>query len=274
MNIKDLLETQYAQQEMLEGPLPVGLADRRALATQYAHYAGEELYSYLQAAGYKHFADAAPAPRSTRIEEIVDVLKYTLCIAWTEGVTAEELVQAFNSKTGVVYNRRRKVEMDSQVAGFDIDGVLAEYHVWGKDGTWESSQHDFIEGGGVMALPPNPGAISVPLAFRERGMSIVLVTARKAWIHRRLEADTYEWLGMHSIPYDRVLFGYDKMEQIRQHGAQFKFFVEDNPKHALDLATGGIKVYYLGTKIFGPVEHGNIITVESLHEVLEAEIDN
>jgi hypothetical protein len=271
MNIKDLLETQYAQQEMLEGPLPVGLADRRALATQYAHYAGEELYSYLQAAGYKHFADSAPAPRSTRVEEIVDVLKYLLCIAWTEGVTPEELVQAFNSKTGVVYNRRKRVAMDSHVAGFDIDGVLAKYTVWGVDGTWNTTQEPFIEQGGVLGLEPNPGAMSVPMAFKERGLAVVMVTARKAWVHRRLEADTYEWLRLHNIPFDRVLFGHDKMEQIKQHGSTFRFFVEDNPKHAIDVASGGIRTYYLGTQVFGPVEHANIITVDSLHEVLERE---
>lgn len=271
MDIADLLRIQYDQQELLEGPLPVGKADRRTLATQYAHYAGEELYSYLRAAGYKHFTDSLPAPRSTRVEEIVDVLKFLLCIAWTEEITAEELEVAFKAKTTVVEQQRRTLDPSQLVAGFDIDGVLAEYTVWGADGTWASSQAEFIESGRCLTLAPTDGAIHVPQVFKERGHSVVMVTARKSWTHRRLESDTYEWLKQHNIPFDRVLFGYDKTEQVKAHGLQFRFFVEDNPKHALDFANSGVKTYYLGTPHFGPVAHENIITINSLWEILERE---
>lgn len=272
MNLQDIFRAQYEQQEAIQGPLPRGMADRRELAQKYVLYAQREMLGYLEAAGYKHYADAPQAARSTRVEELVDAFKFLLCIAWTEGITPEEFGNAFQSKTGLVYNRHRKTIVNSRVAGFDIDGVLAEYHDWtGSGGTWQGDEAPFIERGGVLGIPPTPHAAEVVQAFAAQGLSVVMVTSRKIWRFRRMEADTYDWLNKHGIIHDRVLFGYDKMELIKQHGSSFSFFVEDNPKHALDVASGGVRVYYLGASTFGPVSHPNIITVENLLQVLEAE---
>lgn len=263
--LSQMLHAQYRQQQEIMGPLPGGRAEQHELARDFGLYLIDEVYEYLHTIGYKRFLSAKEGSRSNRVEEIVDVLKYAFAICWTEGVTPEELFQAFRDKTQVVDQRFTESQLSSKVCGFDIDGVLAEY------GTWGPSEGEFIETGGVLTLQPLDGAKKVLDWLKSDGWSIVIVTARKRHIYQRLEHDTHEWFAMHEIPYDRILWGYDKMEAIKHTGAAFSFHVEDSLKHAIDVSEGGVPTFLLakGHAATGDrlLQSDRIMRIERLEQV-------
>ena len=238
--LAEMFARQYAQQASIHGSAPLSRDMARSLAAEFAQYGIGEMYSYLDSIAYKRFLTAEEMPRRTRLTEWIDAFKYLLAIGWTEGFTAREVYEEFMRKSEVVDHRRAQVKMSTHVAGFDIDGVLCEYDMW------EPDEETFIERGGVTTLAPNMPMIEFAQELKKDGWTIIVVTARKLYRHSRLEADTYEWLQSAGMPYDKVLWGYDKMEQIRRFGAEFRFFVEDSMKHAIDIATSGIPVYLIG----------------------------
>lgn len=258
--LSEMFRLQYEQQILINGTLPEGRDEQRAIGQSMATLLGGQVYDYLNATGYKSWLSAAEAPRSARVLQIVDVVKYALALAWTEGVTAAEFHEAFVSKTKTVTERHTHSIATSKIAGFDIDGVLAEY------GDWGPTESEFIECGGVLTLRPLQDAAATLRRFKDTGWTIVIVTARKAHVHKRLERDTHDWLQMHDIPYDRVLFGYDKMESIKAFGGAFSFHVDDSLKHTLDVADGGVPVMFMMNG-GPPIQHKNVYNVSSLADV-------
>lgn len=246
MNLQDFLKHQYRQQEEVIGPRPDGRAEQRQMAMQFAHYIIREVYEYLDALSFKHYLPTDELPRQTRIIELVDILKFWGALAWLEGVTAPELIQTFLDKSDLVDERLRAKHMAERIAGFDIDGVLAQWSFMPEDA--EEIKEEFYESGGTLALEPYADAAQTLLALKERGWGIVLVTARKISRHSRLEHETHQWLKSNGIPYDLVLFGYDKEEALAKSKVKLKFFVEDNPKHALDIAKSGVDVLLLRSR--------------------------
>lgn len=259
-----MLAAQYEQQLEIHGPLPASAAARQELAQHFALRLMGEVSEYTSASGC---AGAWPGrealPRSTRVTELVDVLKYTLALCWAEGVTAKELFEAFSAKTRLVATRHRTQLLSHKIAGFDLDGVLCEY------GTWSPSEREFIERGGALQLKPLPGAKALLDWLKAEGWDILVVTARKAHIYKRLEADTLDWLTAHDMPVDRVLFGYDKMAHIHGYTGLIRFFVDDSPKHALDVANGGIPVFHLTNGTIG-LTHPRIHNIECTSDLRAA----
>lgn len=268
MTLEQLLSLQYLQQEYFEGDWKPDREWQRQLALQYVNYAEGQFDSYRRAIGYKHFLPLREASRDSRIMELIDAFKYTLAAMWTEGVTAAELQETFVERTDTVYARHQESHATFQhIAGFDIDGVIADlaasgyYQFPSDEARWE-----FFQDREALNLPLIPGARRTLQAFRNSGWNIVLVTARKIRQHARLEHDTYAWLRKNEIPYDTILWGYDKADAIAKSKLHFAFFVEDNPKHAIDLASQGYLVYL--TK--GPeytLEHANIRVVNKIREI-------
>jgi uncharacterized HAD superfamily protein len=84
------------------------------------------------------------------------------------------------------------------------------------------------------------GAADFLRELRAEGWGIVIITSRKTRRHHTLERDTHRWLEMNDIPYDRVIFAYDKATAIEEARLPLRFFVEDTEKHALDVAASGI----------------------------------
>jgi hypothetical protein len=262
--LAQMFAQQYEAQELFWGPLPDDRAKRRELAAHFAQELGGEVYEYLDAIAYKRFIPREEAPRGTRLLELVDIFKFWLCLCWTEGVSARELADAFDGKTRIVHDRWRERMESGMVAGFDLDGVLCEY------GAWTPSEAEFIERGGCLTLKPEPGAKQLLEWLRSKGFSIVVITARKAHVHRRLEIDTFDWLEANELPVDRVLYGYDKSALMRPYGERFGFFVDDSPKHALDMAEAGVHTFHLDP--FSNLSHKNIERVcdlASLRDRLE-----
>jgi len=261
MPFQEMLHKQYLQQHSIIGPRPEGRAEQRELARKFAHYLIREVYEYLDAMSFKHFLPLDEAPRETRILELIDVFKYLMSLMWLEDVQPAEIERLFLQKTEVVEERHRRKLVAQRVCGFDIDGVLAQ---GGED--YETDPEAFYESGGALRLEPFAGARDTLATLKAAEWSIVLVTARKVTRHARLEWETHQWLKEHSIPYDLILFGYDKEEVLAKSKIRLSFFVEDMAKHALDIAKSGIEVLLLRNK---EAVHERVHYIDDISEVVD-----
>jgi len=264
--LSQLLQEQYNQQIEVMGPAPLDRTASREWAQKFGLYLIDEVLDYLHAISYKHFLPVDEAPRQTRVYEITDMLKYVLCLAWLENITGPELETSFQNKTATVYERFKSEKMKRKVCGFDIDGVLTKPEGYRSDMS-EEEKEAFFESGMARKVQPADGAVELLQSLKEEGWSIVLVTSRKVWRHAILETETYQWLHEHNIPFDKVLWGYDKGEAIGKSGLKFAFFVEDAVKHAVDLADNGLKVFLIGHP---EIAHKGIQNVSELREIRAA----
>ena len=78
--IEDIVIRQYEQQKMMLGEVPLGRSEQRQLSQRLASYLVEEVYEYLRACSYKHFLPISEKPRSSRLLELTDILKYLLSL--------------------------------------------------------------------------------------------------------------------------------------------------------------------------------------------------
>jgi len=246
-----MVVAQHTQQEQMIGSVPQDEAERARIGLELAAGLSAEVVGYTRALGYTTLlpdARTAGDRRQHRKAEIVDILKYALSLAHLDGFGAQELFEAFVAKTGVVYERMRAELTQTRIAGFDIDGVLACFDYPELGDRWDDeSEARWVALGKVRTCALLPEARDFLLELRARGWGIVLVTARKRHKHPNMEADTYAWLQENGLPYDRVIFAYDKAQAIADARIPLRFFVEDSAKHALDIASAGIQVYHLGS---------------------------
>lgn len=216
---------------------------------------------------YKAHVLRLPKVERTNVaDEAADVFKYLVAICQLHGVTAQDLYDAFKRKTAVVsskaHGQRVELERDTKLVITDLDGCVADLSAWQNelnaqrgdapmnDGTvkmLESLKEEYYKGGGFLKLPAVVGAREALGAMREAGYKIAVITARPSWQYKRIYADTIDWLARHDIPYDLLLFGKDKAEEVYEHiyPARPLFFVEDRAKHCIEIANIGVKVLHL-----------------------------
>jgi len=193
------------------------------------------------------------------IDSAVDVVKLVYSLLQLYGVPAEDFTRAFTSKTLYIaalrathqatYSKRRLVlDLDGCVA--DIMPFVRRYKAFGENETWERAELEagkagWYESGGFLGLPVLPGAAEVVQWLKRAGWSIIVVTARPVWDHRRVGPDTVHWLHQNKIPFDGIYFGKDKADIIGDNvlaGATEIVAIEDRDKHALELAAAGVPV--------------------------------
>ena len=99
-------------------------------------------------------------------------------------------------------------------------------------------------------MPPIKGAPEALREIKAMGYKIVIITARPHHRHKRLYADTLGWMKRHAAPAALILFERDKAEAICEYvyPARPSFFVEDRPKHAMEIAAIGVPVLFLDPK--------------------------
>lgn len=262
MSIGTMLELQAVQQATFEGfDKPPSRAEARKLATEYAQYLNGEVVEYLNSIAYKRHLAVEEAPYATRLNEWIDMYKYLLCIAWAEGFTSLDIAEAFYNKTETVYARHQRELMESKIASFDIDGVLADISSGGYDRDWDMAEIDrWHADGNIAQLPVIPQMARVVRHLKQQGWSIVLTTSRKRHRHANVEHETYRWLQRHDIPCDYISWSYDKSEGLAEAGITPQFHVEDTPKHALDMASWGVTTWLVGDVMPDlPIVGGKII---------------
>lgn len=204
-------------------------------------------------------------PAGNVLDGIVDTLKLLLCVAHANGLTPEEINQAFKSKTELVKTRRdqyiNKLAHET-VFVTDLDGCVADIKPFISDvqcgnygsqaGSIEIEQRkwDWYEKGGFLDLPVLPGARDALHAIRDAGNKIAIITARPSWVHRRVAWDTQSWLKQNDIPYDVLAFGKDKYDELVKcvFPAKVLAFVEDRDKHAMEIAAQRVPVLLMDTE--------------------------
>lgn len=269
--LAEMIFIQCEQQCEMYGEIS-GDDQRRELGIQLATYMGEEVYDYLNQLGFKHYLPPIDRSEYARKMEVIDLLKYTLALAWVEGMDALEVYTMFCDKTATVRARDAVLLMDQRIAAVDIDGVLADIAQGGYDSGWTIEEQDawHLEGN-IASLQPIYESIAVLQHLRIYGWQIVLVTSRKRHRHKAIESQTYAWLETYKVPYDKVLWGHDKAETMAEAGIKPTIYIDDSPKHAIDVAMTGIKTYLMGhpeVKIDHPMIRriDNLLAIDEMFE--------
>lgn len=245
--------------------------------------------------------------RNKILEQLVDIFKYSLTLAQTWNVEPEELITEFYRKSEVVeqkYKQEKKLSLltDEKVIGIDIDGVLADYpngfikfiseetktdlskvvlnkydlytiisdKIPGGAETLRKLKHKFRIEGHKKNLEVIPGAIDGMKYLKEKGYTIVLLTARPAKEYPRIFSDTIEWLKKYNIPYDAILFDEDKEKRIIKEFPNMKFMIEDAAQNANKIAPEGYKVFLL-EKSYNNDEftHRNVVRVNNWEDLIK-----
>lgn len=268
-SFQQLLALQYVQQRMFIGDDPLDDDERRRIGMELALGLIEEVTEYNRLLGAHRLLPRRSEmldQRSGRKGQIIDMLKYVLSMAHLDGFSAAELEQAFIAKTDIVRRRHHTELSNTRVVSFDIDGVICDLRGAGfdHDGSDSDKAAFFDSEAAVMGCEPFRDARAFLSHLRSDGWGIILVTTRKRHRHPALEAWTYNWLEQHGIPFDRVIFTADKADAIVATRLPVHYHVEDSAKHALDVASAGIRCFYVGTV---PIEHDNIITVPGVADI-------
>jgi hypothetical protein len=241
-----------------------------------------------------HILKGKSPERSNVTQEIVDIMKYTLAIAELEDITPSELTETFLAVSDTVDDRWRRERLslsDQQVLVVDLDGCIADW--WTGFTEWvrnlddvderlvdidfvrehvnlpemEKRKASFYSEGGFLHLPVFTDAAKVLKWCKTQGILVCILTARPRRRFKNVEVDTIQWCKKNDIEYDLLLFSRDKAEAICQHvmPAKVLAFVEDRPKHALEVAGLGVKVL----RMVGPLagEKGVLQPHTLIHEV-------
>lgn len=264
--LTSIWEIQAKQQQQFNlDPSAMSALDRARASKDYILGLHEEVNELAEVTThYKaHVLRSPRIERANVAEEAADILKFLVSICQLNGVTDQQLFDAFQTKTDVIADKARgqrlELERETKLIVSDLDNCIADLTGWQyeldrsrgnapmNDKTLhmlESLKEDFYRGGGFLNIPPIDGAREGLEVIREAGFKIVLITARPHWQYKRLYGDTLQWLQKHNIPYDLILFNKDKAEAIYEHilPARPKFFVEDKAKHCIEVAAIGVPV--------------------------------
>lgn len=241
----------------------------------------EEVQELSGAVQYKnHLLKNEPISKTHVTEEIVDVLKYLICVAQFHQITPDEVSKMFTEKTEVIQDRALGSAADLRNTKFvitDLDGCVCDMSDFQKElaqfrnesvtpgavSAMEQLKNKFYRNGGFRHIPMISGAKEGLKEIREAGYKLVIITARPYWTYKRLYSDTIIWLKKHEIEYDLLLFNKDKSEAIHEEifPATPKYFIEDRAKHVLELVNIGIHVLWLNSD---DVSLGNLPNVKKV----------
>lgn len=242
-------------------------------------------------------------------EEVIDVWKFLLniCIVW--GIDPEKFVELWERKSEVNRQRflqHRELKQllffnakgirKAKIAAVDLDGVLAQYPehwleylnkstsidvalkdfslVYGTTSIsrslYSSLKDRYRRSGQELRVTPMPGAKEFLETLRNRGYTIVILSARPTSRYKRLYGDSIYWLRMHALAYNHIVWDQMKEERIIKELPIVEFVVEDDPQNAERLAAAEIKVFLLSR----PYNESwqvcrNVTRVASLAEILE-----
>ena len=223
----------------------------------------------------------------------IDVLRYVMSMLNLWDISPEEVSTAFLLKDiflDIDHKTNSKKWEGQPVAIVDIDDVLAEFRQpfsdflkqeYKVEADVESPQYFFVEeilnadeglnpekvfesfvnDNQFRHLPVIEGAKEFLSNLRSQGYWIQLLTARPKK-DLKIFYDTYYWLGVTGLCFDRVDFSPEKLRwcmnsEYYDSGA-ITFAVDDSPKHALEYAKHGICVKVPIKSYNKSINHENI----------------
>jgi len=195
------------------------------------------------------------------IDSGVDVLKLVISLLQLYGVESNEVYKYFCDKSQYIDHALKSARLEDvkeNIIILDLDGCVSDMSKYsvkfksfgeteiGENATFEKLKNDWYASGGFMDLPVIPGAAESNWELR-KDWTIVIVTARPIWEHKRIGPDTVEWLIINDIWFDAIYFGKDKADIIMSKvlsGNKPKriIAIEDRDKHAIELAAAGFDV--------------------------------
>lgn len=259
-------------------------AERFRQTEKMVLYLIEECSELMKAIQYKvHRRDSNWTPNPARIrDELTDIFKYwvSLCQVW--GLTPEEMMDGYWSKSMVCrqrYSEEFITHLHRPTAVVDIDNVLADYirgfAEWAArhrpeykeeffkvarergwmsaetlgipEDVWQDMKVEFRLSGGKRTLPVMPGAHQFLRRCRESGLNVVLLTSRPIDRYPNIYEDTLVWLRSNDLTYDCVWWAHDKAEELLFRGMKphVKFIVDDDLSFVTSCAIAGMKTYWL-----------------------------
>ncbi|MDI6840462.1 MAG: dUTP diphosphatase [bacterium] len=265
-----------------------------------------EVSEVLDTVNWKiHRKEDKPKIKSNTLEELVDCLKYWMCLCQLHGFSLEDIEKEYYRKSDVVVQRHKQELVEQintegcKVVGVDIDGVLADYprsfvdfinKELGTNYTMDKvTSYDIYDCLGIPTeigmrikdryrqtgqkrfIPVIPGAVEFLQELRNLGYKIMLLTARPYPQYKRIFADTMEWLQKNGLVFDSIIFDKKKEERlVKEFGAnKIEFFVDDVASNANTIARLGVPCY-LVTRPYnvGVSLREGIIRVNNLEEVI------
>jgi len=265
----------------------------------------EELSELLSEMNYKHHRAKKEIIESNIKYEIVDIFKYWLSLALVWIDDPEELIELFERKTQLVYQRYNQEKIANlieapKIACVDIDGVLADYPLGFKtfieaemnttlpdpeslDLYYEYGQiigheklrelkHQFRERGYKQLLNVCDGACDFLRRLRAKDYIIILLTARPYHKYKRIWTDTIKWLEDNHLCYDHIIWAEDKNYEALRQFPNMKFMVEDNHEFANKIGKFGYKSYLI-TRPWNKqwANNAEIYLVDTFNEILRLE---
>ena len=250
------------------------LEEKQKWTKEYALHLFSEFDEVLREINWKmHRSKSINVERQNLVEELVDVFKYWCSIIQVWDISPEEFINEFDRKSLVV-EQRYKQEMqlnlleDKNIIGIDIDGVIADYpnsfirfieKNTGKDlsgfvmkryalyddlGAYigdkellKELKHKYRVSGEKRYINVIPGAQETIKTLKEKGFTIVLLTARPYKKYPRIFADTIEWLNKNNIIYDAIIWDENKEERILKEFPGMKFMLEDCFENAVKISS-------------------------------------
>ena len=234
----------------------------------------------------------------------VDVLRYVMSILNLWEIKPEDVSKAFTLKDIYldVENRiHEKKWAGEPVIIVDIDDVLCEFRSTFADflsrrydikADVESDQYffvedilkasgninpekvfdDFVQERHFRCLTPVDDAVEFLTSLREKGYWIQLLTARPKE-NLKIFYDTYYWLDLSNIPFDRVDFSPEKLRwcmnsEYYDSGA-IQFAIDDSPKHALEYANHGISVKVPKKSYNKTIRNDNVVFYQDLKDLIK-----
>lgn len=285
--LNQLFEDQLDFQTMMirDGAYPAATHEERTARTkEMVLHLFSEADELLRASGAWKFHRNVPV-RENREHvkiELIDMFKYWMIVALIQGITPEELVDAYWTKSMVV--RQRYTEewirtTHEQSVLIDIDNVLADYMagflVWGhmmgyiqtknfnrlrltrpaylnaqsmdiEEGLYATMKHEFRVSQQHRLLPLMPGARDFLSEIRYLGYQIILLTSRPIHRYPNLYGDTLHWLKLNNMSYDFIWWAQDKGAEAveRLPVNNIMFAVDDEYQFVEQLNSRGIMTFW------------------------------
>lgn len=232
----------------------------------------------------------------------IDVLRYVMSVLNLWDIHPDDVSSAFLEKDiylDIEHRLSAKTWEGQPVIIVDMDDVIVDFREtfaqflreeYNIDVDDESDQYFFVNEI-LNAGDLNPEKVfdtfvnsrlfkSIPIilgskdflqTMHDKGYWIQLLTARPKE-NLKIFYDTYHWLQIHDIPFDRVDFSPEKlrwcMNSEYYDSSAIEYAIDDSPKHALEYAKHGISVKVPLKSYNKSIENENITFYNELNELL------
>lgn len=125
---------------------------------------------------------------------------------------------------------------------------------------------------GVKAeFKPRANAIELLNMLKEKGYTIVIISARPVEKYPCLYKQTTSWLDSRGIPFDNLIFSDKKQFEVIKYYPGMSFMVEDNLLIANIMSNLGYKVYLVDNEYNQGATNENVKRIKNLLEVEECQ---